>query len=77
MSINDKLVKCCQVTIEDAIMTNLTILNDKLNTNFSLITYRIKIFRFDLIAKSFPFNNDKLHINIPLLTYRIRKMNKL
>ena len=55
----------------------LDYLNDKLNTNLSLITYRIKKFTFDLIAKSFPVNNDKLHINIPLITYRIRKMKKL
>ena len=43
MSINDKLVNRCQVTIEDAKMTNLTILNDIQYTNLSLITYKIKI----------------------------------
>ena len=43
MSVNDNLVNRCQIIIEDAKMTNLTIMNDKQHTNLSLIAYKIKI----------------------------------
>ena len=44
--INDKVVYRCHVIIEDAKMTNLTILNDTLHTNLSLLTWKIRILTF-------------------------------
>ena len=46
MSVNDNLVNRCQIIIEDAKMTNLTIVNDTLHTNWSLLAWKIRILNF-------------------------------